>query len=111
MRSYFVEELQKDDMQLLLSHLQARGLQASMQDMYWLPVPEVLLTEEQRAHLKQCGPYVASLEIGDVWLKAEMLIRGRGKLRCSCIGYATNDQRDWLISAVDVMLGDLGIAV
>ncbi len=111
MRAYYVDELQKGDMQCLLPHLEGKGLQGPMTGIYWLPLPETLLTEEQRAHLKQCGPFVASMETGDTWLKAEMLIRGRGRLRCSCISYATPEQRDWLISQVDAMLRDLNITV
>ncbi|HDQ41802.1 MAG TPA: hypothetical protein ENN39_12365 [Desulfonatronum sp.] len=111
MRSYYIDELQKGDMQLLLPYLEAKGLQGSLAGVYWLFLPEHLLTGEQRAHRQECGPFVASLEIGDTWLKAEMLIRGRGRLRCSCIAYATPEQRDWLVAQVDAMLRDLNIAV
>ena len=111
MRSYFVDELNGSDMQRLLPHLEAKGLQGSMEDIFWLTLPEDLLSGEQCEHLEHCGPFVASLETGDSWLKVELLIRGRGKLRCSCIAYATAKQRNWLISQVDAMLHELGIAV
>jgi len=111
MRSYYIDELNPADMQSLLSHLEATGLQGSMEGIYWLALPEPLLLEEQRAHMEECGPFVASLETGDGWIKVELLIRGRGKLRCSCIGYATAEQRHWLIAQVDAMLGELNIAV
>lgn len=111
MRSYYVDELNPGDMQRLLPHLEAMGLQASMENIYWLQVPDKLLTQEQIAHMDQCGPFVASMETGPNWLKAELLIRSRGKLRCSCITYATPEQREWLITQVDNMLRDLDIPV
>jgi hypothetical protein len=98
-------------MQSLLSYLEAQGLQGAMQDIYWLALPQALLSEEQRAHMEECGPFVASLETGDAWIKVELLIRGRGKLRCSCIEYASTAQRNWLIAQVDALLRELNIAV
>lgn len=111
MRSYYLDELNPADMRRLLPHLEAKGLQGSMKGIYWLALPEPLLSEEQSAHKEECGPFVASLETGDGWIKMELLIRGRGKLRCSCIGYASTEQRNWLIAQVDAMLHELDIAV
>jgi hypothetical protein len=111
MRSYYIDELKPSDMQSLLPHLEAKGLHGAMQGIYWLALPESLLSEEQRAHKEECGPFVASLETGDAWIKLELLIRGRGKLRCSCIKYAGAAQRNWLIAQVDAMLRELNIAV
>jgi len=111
MRSYYIDELNPADMQRLLPHLEAKGLRGSMQGIYWLALPESVLSEEQRSHMGECWPFVASLEAGDGWIKVELLIRGRGKLRCSCIEYASTEQRNWLIAQVDAMLGELSIAV
>lgn len=111
MRSYLIDELNSAEIRALAAHLAAEGLQASVRDIYWLPLPEDLLTPEQIRHREQCGPFVASLELGDAWLKTELLVRGRGKLRCSCIGLATFEQRNWLLNRIDAILRDLKIAV
>ncbi len=111
MRSYFIDELNPTEIQRLASHLAAAGLQGTVRDIYWLTLPEDLLTPEQCQHLEHCGPFVASIELGDAWMKIELLIRGRGKLRCSCIGLATPEQRDWVLDQIDVMLRDLEITV
>lgn len=111
MRSYYVDEFTTKDMKSVLEYLESKGLQGSMEGIYWLTLPEALLSQEQRSHMGECGPFVATLETGAGGIKMELLIRGRGKLRCSCINYATTEQRDWLISQVDAMLRELDIAV
>ena len=111
MRSYLIDELNSTDMHHLLANLDSREMKASVENMYWLELPENLLTEEQREHCDQCGPFICSLETGPNWLKAELLVRGRGKLRCSCIAYATPEQRDWILERIDAMLGELDIPV
>lgn len=111
MRSYFIDELNPGEIQRLALHLASAGLQGPMQDIYWLTLPEDLLTPEQSRHLEHCGPFVACIELGDAWMKIELLIRGRGKLRCSCIGLATHEQRSWVLDQIDIMLRDLEITV
>jgi len=111
LRAYLIDELNGEDMQRLLSLLEVKAQKASVTDMYWLELPAALLSPEQHAHAKQCGPFVSSLETGPNWLKAELLIRGRGKLRCSCIAYAEAEQRAWIMNQIDDMLQALDIPV
>ena len=111
MRAYLIDELNSTDMQRLLTCLEAKTVKASVEDMYWLEIPDNLLSTEQREHAAQCGSFVCSLETGPNWLKVELLIRGRGKLRCSCIAYADPGQRDWILDQVDAMLAELAIPV
>lgn len=109
MRAYLVDELTPADLRKIRDHLESTGCQAGMDDMYWLHLPEELLTAEQQEHLPECGPFVCSLETGPDWFKTEMLIRGRGKLRCSCIAYADAGQRDWIMGRIDDLLRRLDI--
>jgi hypothetical protein len=109
MRAYLVDELTPADMQKIHAHLENTGCQAGMEDMFWLHLPEELLNAEQQQHLSECGPFVCSLETGPDWFKTEMLIRGRGKLRCTCIAYADPRQRDWIMGRIDDLLLGLGI--
>ena len=41
----------------------------------------------------------------------ELLVRTQNRIRCECIAYATDEQRNWLIRLVDDMLAQLGISV
>ncbi|WP_045219838.1 hypothetical protein [Desulfonatronum thioautotrophicum] len=111
MRAYLIDELNPTDVQRLASHLETTALKAPVADMFWLEIPAHLLSAEQHKHVAQCGPFVCSLEIGRDWLKVELLLRGRGKLRCSCIAYADQNQRDWILDQVDTMLAELDIPV
>lgn len=111
MRSYLIDELNAADMQRLLPFLESKGMKASVEGMYWLQLPEELLSTEQAEHAAQCGPFVCSLETGQDWFKVELLVRGRGKLRCSCIAYATPEQRDWIFTRIDEILSRLEIPV
>ncbi len=111
MRSYMIEDLLPEHMHRLAKHLKDKGMASIMDELYWLPVPVELLSEEQREHTESCGPHVLGLECGPTWLKMELLVRGRGRIRCSCVTYATDAQRAHMISSLDHMLRQLDIPV
>ncbi len=115
MRKYVIDELPPDHVRRLGQRLQAKGLAAGLEGMFWLPVPEDMLTPEQREHLDSCGPYALGLELlngpdeGAVHL--ELLVRARSQLRCSCIAYASPELRHAVIEQLDAMLRELDIPV
>jgi hypothetical protein len=110
-RSYLIDEINPNELQKLLSYLNSKGHKGTMESIYWLQLPQELLSPEQDEHSGECGPFICTLETGPSWLKAELLIRGRGKLRCSCIQYASPEQRRWLIAQIDDILQKLNIPV
>lgn len=73
---------------------------SSIPDLYWLPVPEEMLTELQADHLASCGPYALALEITDEGLVLEALVRAQNQLHCECIAFADEQlvqhMRDYL---------------
>ncbi|MBU1230875.1 MAG: hypothetical protein KKA55_03760 [Proteobacteria bacterium] len=112
MRNYLIEDLYPEQMELVRKRLDESGLAGSLEGIYYLPVPEDLLAEEQREHQGQCGPYIFVLEILDeTSLKLELLVRAQGKLRCSCVMYATPAQRSHIMDFLDVFLRQLDISV
>jgi hypothetical protein len=111
MRSYRIEELLPDNVQRVKEALRAGGFEGAIDDIYYLPVPDELLTEEQRAHLDGCGPYIMAIESGKDWLKLELLVRARGRLRCSCICYASPTLRNHAIDFLDGFIRELDIPV
>jgi hypothetical protein len=42
-------------------------------------------------------------------LAGELLVRTRNRVRCDCIHYADERQRNWLIQTVDAIFEKLGI--
>ena len=111
MRIYSVEDLEPGQIQRVEHNLRSKGLAGSLDGIYWLPLPERLLSKEQREHAGECGPHSMALESGDGWLRMELLVRSRGKVRCSCIAYATPGQREYMIDYLDNLLRELDIPV
>ena len=50
-----------------------------------------------------------ALELGPDRLAAELLVRTRSRVRCDCIHYADERQRNWLVRTVDAIFEKLEI--
>lgn len=118
MRCYVIEDLFEADVDKIKKALTEMELQGPLEGIYYLPLPEELLQQEQKDHLGECGPYFMSLEIvegpsemSECQLKLELLTRARNKIRCSCVSYATPDQRRHMIEYIDQFLDEIGIAI
>ena len=112
MRNYFIEDLLPEHLTTICQTLKDRGLSGSLEGIYYLPLPENLLTEVQREHADECGPHIFALEaVNESALKLELLVRARGKLRCECVCYATPAQREYIIDFLDAFIRQLDIAV
>jgi len=111
MRSYYIDEISQEDVQKFEDYLKYKNYHNPIDNIFWLPLPEDLLNEVQKGHLKECGPYYMALETGKNWLKLELLVRASGKIRCECIAYATPEQRDAVMEMLDNMLRNQDIPV
>ena len=105
MRQYVVDELSKEEQDNLGSYLKRTLQSAPMEGMFWLPLPEELLSEAQQGH-QRCGPFFFGIELGRSRLIAEFLVRSQSNLHCSCISYSTPVQRQFLLDFLDRMLAD-----
>jgi len=110
MRSYLVQELRAIDMKTITSHLREH-YKTPLEGLFWLPLPRNLWAETQKEHAQECGPYYMALELGQDWLKLELLVRSQQKLRCHCIVYADSRQREAMIDSVDELIRNRDIAV
>ncbi len=112
MRNYLIEDFYPEQVALVRQRLHEKGLSGGLEDIFYLPLPEDLLSLEQRAHTGQCGPHIFVLEILDeTSLKLELLVRAQGKLRCSCVMYASPEQRAYVMDFLDAFLRELDISV
>lgn len=124
MRLYVINDLREKEAARIETALKDRGMAASMEHLYWVEVPEDLLSELQKAHLADCGPYSMGLEMIEEFMQGgrapssegpllalELLVRARSNLRCACIAYATPEQRRFGIEFVDNLLRELDIPV
>lgn len=106
MRSIVIDELRPPDMEKLVGHLEANLGSSSLPDVFWLQVPDELLTPGQREHT-DCGPHRVAVVTELDSMRLELLVRSSHSLRCSCTGYATSAQRDWLINFMDDLIDEL----
>jgi hypothetical protein len=109
MRSYYIDEFVPGELERLGERLDSMEFSAGMEDLYWLPVPQSLLTPIQQQHERECGPYVLALEILDEALRLELLVRARNKLRCDCVAYAEQRLVNHMIGYLHELLDELEI--
>lgn len=108
MKQYVIDEIRSADHEKIKSYLDAEFGPAEMGSIYWIAVPEEVLNEVQIAH-KPCQPFFFALDLEPERLSCELLIRTRRHVRCDCISYATESQRNWLISVLDAVFEKLEI--
>lgn len=111
MRYYHIDEIDSKDMKKIEKKL-GNTLQAGgIPGVYYVPVPESMLTAEQKEHLSECGPYIMAIETEEDHLRMELLVRAQGRLRCKCLAYASPELRNHAIEYLDALIRDLDIAV
>ncbi len=110
MKQYVVDELRPGDYSKIMSYLGEKLGVAEMPGLYKLPLSDAHLTDTQAAHT-QCQPFYFAIDLEPTRMACELLVRTDKRLRCDCMGYATDAQRSWLIRFTDAMLHNLAIAV
>ena len=110
MRQYVVDELRADEVEKIKEYLDKYCDLSDMVGLYWLKIPGDILSPTQYEH-KSCRPHCAAIELGDKWVKFEMLVRSRQRIRCECVSYATTQQRTFLLSFVDNLLDQTEIRI
>ncbi len=103
MKQYVIDELRLDDYGKLKQYMIGCFKSASIDGVYWLTIPDELLTETQVSH-KDCQPYYFAVELDEQFLSCGLLVRTASSIRCHCIGYATVEQRNWLIDTIDSIM-------
>ncbi|MFP4084457.1 MAG: hypothetical protein ACOCPS_06995 [Desulfonatronovibrio sp.] len=111
MRSYLVQEINDSDMTKILKSVTEKAYKIPMEGLFWITVPQNLLSQVQNEHQHQCGPHYMALETGKDWIKLELLVRCEQKIRCDCISYATPDQREFMIEYLDRLIRNQDVRV
>jgi hypothetical protein len=106
MRQYLLDEISQSDYIRLRDYLTEHAQASGLQDVWWVDLPADLLSPEQFEH-QDCQPFRFAVELGDDFVRVEFLIRSRNTMRCSCIGYATRQQRDFILAFTDRLVDDL----
>ncbi len=108
MKQYVIDEIRPEDYKEIKAYLDANFGEPELGNLYWLPLNEGVLTPVQASH-ESCQPLVVALELEPETLTCELLIRTRQRVRCDCIGYASEEQRNWIVDSIDALFEKLGI--
>jgi hypothetical protein len=108
MKQYVIDELRLGDYAKIKAFLDEHYAATGIDDLYWIPIEEEHLSAVQRAHA-DCAPFYFAVELEEERLSCELLIRSQNKIRCNCIAYADETQRNWIIAVVDAFFDKLEI--
>ena len=108
MRAYLIDEISPTDIEKISLFLNQNSSQSSLDAIFWVEIPEDLLTGIQFKH-QTCKPHVLAVETGDNWLKAELFVRSLNTMRCDCQSYCSPQQREFILSFIQHMMDSLNI--
>jgi hypothetical protein len=110
MKQYVIDELRYPDFEKIKGYLDENFASSGVDGIYWIPVEVELLSDIQTAHV-ECQPFYFALQLEPQSLACEFLVRTQNRVRCNCIEYATQPQRNWLIQVVDAIFEKLEIKI
>jgi len=108
MKQYVIDELRAADYLALKSYFDEHFKSATLEGIYWIPIEAELLTAVQREH-RECQPHYIAVDLNQDRMACELLVRTQTRIRCNCIGYATQTQFNWLIGLIDDILNRLKV--
>jgi hypothetical protein len=108
MRQYQLDEIPRPYVPRVREYLDAHAIAAGVEDIWWVDLPEDVLSPEQFSH-RDCRPFRFAVEAGDDFVRFEFLIRSRETMRCTCIDYATRVQRDFILAFADRLVEELAL--
>jgi hypothetical protein len=110
MKQYVVDQIRPEDFERIKQAVDDRFGPPKLDTVYRVVLPPDQLAAPQQGH-PDCGPFYLALELLPDRLCCELLVRASRIIRCDCIGYATVDQRNWLIAEIDALLQELEISL
>ena len=108
MKQYVIDELRPADFNKIKEFLDRSYESSDLDCLYWLRLEDEILTPVQIQH-NSCYPFYFAVELEPDRIIFELLVRTRNRIRCDCMAYATEEQRNWLIRSVDAVFSRLNI--
>ena len=108
MKQYVIDELKQKDYELIKGYMEENFLSSDVDGIFWIRLDQKIFTEIQKAHT-DCQPFYFAVDLAPKLITFEMLIRTQNRIRCSCMRYATDTQRNWLLKLADDIFDELGI--
>ncbi len=110
MKQYVIDQLRQADYVKVLEYLDAHCERTELEGLYRKEIPTKLLSGTQAEHAT-CQPHYFAVNLDVRRVSFELLVRSAQILRCNCIGYATREQRDYILAFADEMLDQLEIKI
>ncbi len=110
MRQYVIDELSFLEHDNLDSYLKRTLKSGPMDGVFWLEVPREQLALAQLNH-PDCGPFYFTVLLEKTEIRIEFLVRSSHNIRCSCIDWATQGQRQFVLDFIDTMIKEEYITV
>ena len=108
MRAYLIDEIPVPEMDKIKGFLKKHAIHSSLEQIFWVRIPDDLLNETQFLHT-QCQPHVFAVELGPDWIKLELFVRTLKSMRCDCPAYSTPIQREYIFKFGDGIIRQLKI--
>ncbi|MBU1568143.1 MAG: hypothetical protein KJ630_21285 [Proteobacteria bacterium] len=103
MRQFVIDELSPMERDNIDSYLKRSIKRGPMIGLYWIQLPEDLLSTTQRDH-KEHAPFHLAVELTNTSVTFELLVRSQVNLHCTCIAHATPVQRQFVLDFIDRMV-------
>jgi hypothetical protein len=109
MRTYVLDEISRKDMVRVREWVAERADLSGVEDLYWINFQPDMLSATQHDH-KDCQPHCFAIELGQNYVKFELLIRSRNNYRCrTCPDFASPQQRRFILEFADRLVHDLDL--
>ncbi len=108
MRAYLIDEISPSDIEKISGFLKEAGISSGLDGLFWVRLPEDLLSGEQFQH-RHCRPHVFAVELGSDFVKLELFVRSLKNMRCTCPGLCTDRQVRYIFDFAHGMIEQLGI--
>jgi len=108
MKQYVIDELRPEDYQSVKAYLEENFSSSDMDGIYWIQLDQTILSKTQTEHA-DCQPFYFAVDLESNLVAFELLIRTKKRIRCDCMSYASEKQRNWLIRLADSIFDTLGI--
>ena len=110
MKQYVIDELRPADYQTIKAYMDENYGSSEIEGIYWIPIDREYLSVVQAEHA-ECGPHYVVMVLEQNMLACEFLVRTKHKIRCTCMGYADEVQRNWIIRFADSIFNTLEIKI
>jgi hypothetical protein len=100
MKQYVIDELRPADYQKIKTYLDENYGPSTLDGIYWIALPVDHYSDRQSEH-RGCQPFYFAIDLEQNMITCELLVRTKNRVRCDCISYAMEKQRNWLIGFID----------